>query len=319
MAEVRAAAGTNGLMVASLFAGCGGSSVGYKLAGFRVVYANEWDRVAADSYEANADGLQVDRRSVEEVIGGEIATAAGGELDVLDGSPPCQDFSLAGERDLSGEEAQRYYQAVRLVGEVRPRAFVFENVRGFASEPSLTRHFIPIRDALRRHGYRVVDRILDGSRLGVPQKRQRVILVGVRRDLGLDPAEAIPHYGRPTVIADALPEVLRLVVPEGEDIPEGHYGWRGREKTWPASRPGPTVAASGIGIWRATATLVELRDHTRRLPTIAEVAALCGFPADFVLPASPSAAWRVLGNAVPPPMARSWASGLRDLLTAAPR
>jgi DNA (cytosine-5)-methyltransferase 1 len=215
---------------------------------------------------------------------------------------------------LSGEEAERYYEAVRIVGELRPRAFCFENVRGFVAEPSLTRHFIPIRRALRRHGYRVTDAILDGSLLGVPQTRHRVVLIGTRDDLGLDPNEALPAYGRRTAIRDMLPDVARLVVTEGEAVPAEHFHWRGRERTWPASGPGPTIAASGIGIWRATATLVELRDHTRRPSTIAEVAALCGFPTDFVLPVSPSAAWRVLGNAVPPPMARAWASGLRDLL-----
>src|SRR5437588_11346758 len=84
----------NGLTLASLFCGAGGSSLGYKAAGFRVVYANDFNARARETYARNL-GLEPDGRSVEDVTGAEILAAAGGELDVFDGSPPCQPFSTA--------------------------------------------------------------------------------------------------------------------------------------------------------------------------------------------------------------------------------
>ena len=109
LAEVRAAV-THGRTVASTFAGCGGSSTGYRLAGYRVVWANEFIPLAAETYAANYPETPLDRRDIRTVRGAEILAAAGlqpGELDVLDGSPPCASFSAQGK-------------GAKLWGEVRP-------------------------------------------------------------------------------------------------------------------------------------------------------------------------------------------------------
>lgn len=219
MAEI-AATPWNGWTVASTFAGCGGSSLGYRMAGFRVGWANEFVEHAADTYRANAaPGTVVDTRDVRDVKGAEILDACGGRVDVLDGSPPCQPFSTSGKRDRTwgqerqyGDHAQRaddlFYEYARLVGEVRPRVFVAENVTGLV-KGTAKGYFKLIFRALEEQGYRVEARVLDAQWLGVPQARQRVIFMGVRDDLGLDPRFPAPLPYRYSM-ADALPHLRRV-------------------------------------------------------------------------------------------------------------
>lgn len=317
MAEIRRATGTSGLTVASLFAGAGGSSLGYRLAGYDVRYASELDRRALGTYSLNmASGTTLDSRDVRTIRGDDIVAAVGRAPDVLDGSPPCQDFSLVGRRNLEGQNATLYYEFVRLVGEIRPRAFCAENVAGFANGASYTRHFLPILCALRGQGYLVEARTLDASWLGVPQARKRIVLIGLRDDEGVHPAEAFPRKrARQTVMRDVLPEVTRLVRPAGEEIRAEQYGWY-REQTWPASGPAPTVTACGVANLWASRVWVELQSGELRRLTVDELKVLSGFPADFGIPAKTDVAgvWRMLGNAVPPPMAQAWAEGVRRLL-----
>lgn len=316
MDEVRAAEGTCGLKFASLFAGAGLSSLGYRLAAFGGTYANELDRLAAETYELNSE-VTVDRRDVRTVSGRDILEAAGVEvLDVLDGSPPCQDFSMArGRRDLDGENASLYYEFVRLVGEIRPRAFCAENVRGLVMGESKERHFLPILQALHGHGYRVAWRVLDASRLGVPQARQRVVVIGFRDDTGIDPALGFPApLPRTTSMRDALPHAAALVG-EGPQGTALNAAWREQE-SWPAHRPAPTLAASGMAQKSSNGIRLLTRDGEERPLEVPELKALMGCPEDFRLPEGTSLvrAWKLMGNAVPPPMARAWAEPVRDAL-----
>jgi DNA (cytosine-5)-methyltransferase 1 len=188
MAAVREAP-ANGLTVASLFAGAGGSSLGYRLAGFRVAYANEWGAHPAAVYRANAaPGTVVDQRDVHEVSAADVldaVEAATGrrELDVLDGSPPCQAFSSAGKRGgFKDPRGNLFAQYARLLGELRPRALVAENVAGMAAG-AMKGAFTDAARRLREQGYRVEVRVLDAMWLGVPQRRGRLIFIGLRDDL----------------------------------------------------------------------------------------------------------------------------------------
>ncbi len=205
MDEVRAVP-PNGLRVASTFSGCGGSSLGFRMAGFTVLYANEFIEAARESYRANASETTfIDSRDIRTVSGSSLRELAGlgdDELDVLEGSPPCASFSTAGKRHRLWGEVKSYsdtrqraddlfFEYARLVGEVRPRAFVAENVSGLA-EGVAKGYFIEILAALRKQGYRVGVRKLDAQWLGVPQRRKRLIFIGFREDLGLDPADAFP-------------------------------------------------------------------------------------------------------------------------------
>jgi DNA (cytosine-5)-methyltransferase 1 len=230
MAEV-AAVRWNGLTCVSTFSGCGGSSLGFRMAGFRVPVACEFVPAAADTYQANAPGAVVLREDIRQVEGARIrgiVDLLGGEVDVLEGSPPCAGASGTGGGASWGGKTVRYSDTVqriddlfdefvRLVMEVRPRAFVAENVPGMLTRSAgdedapgrVTRAFASL-------GYRVASGVLDASHFGVPQSRRRLFFVGIRRDVGVEPS--LPRPGR--FPERTLREALAWAGPQGPEVLE---------------------------------------------------------------------------------------------------
>ena len=214
----------NGFTVASTFSGCGGSSTGYRMAGFKVLWASEFIDAARDSYKANAaPHTIVDGRDIRQVTPQDFLDATGlkvGELDLFDGSPPCASFSTAGKREAGwgkvkkySDKAQRtddlFHEFIRMVDGIRPKVFVAENVSGLV-KGTAKGYFLEILAAMKAIGYRVTCKVLDAQWLGVPQARQRTIFVGVREDLGLAPVHPKPLPYRYSV-RDALPWIERVI------------------------------------------------------------------------------------------------------------
>ena len=262
MAEISAMP-WNGYRVASLFSGCGGSSLGYRMAGFRVVWANEFIPAARDTYLANAGPHTVmDPRDIRTIDPAEVLAAIGllpGELDLLDGSPPCASFSTSGHRAAGWGQVRKYsdtsqrvddlfYEFVRLVKGIMPRVFVAENVSGLV-KGTAKGYFIRIMQQLREAGYRVEARKLDAQWLGVPQTRQRMILIGVRNDLALAPVYPAPLPYRYSV-RDALPHIWA----QGDN---GGFGGGGfRQAVVPSGAIG---ARPSTGNDRCSPSMVEAR------------------------------------------------------------
>jgi DNA (cytosine-5)-methyltransferase 1 len=215
----------NGLTVASLFSGCGGSCLGFRMAGYRIVYANEFIPAARDTYRANSPDTPIDSADVRQVTvkslldRAETALKAAGatEIDVLEGSPPCASFSTAGKREAGwgrikaySETKQRtddlFFEYARILAELRPRVFVAENVSGLV-KGTAKGYFLDIFERLQSCGYRVACRALDAQWLGVPQMRKRVIFIGVRNDLNRSPVFPLPLPYRYSV-RDALPWII---------------------------------------------------------------------------------------------------------------
>lgn len=176
--------------VISTFAGCGGSSLGYHMAGYRELLAVEWEQNAADTFRLNFPHVplyhgDIAKLSVDECL--RLAGIAPGELDVFDGSPPCQGFSTAGKREIGDARNQLFREYCRLLEGLRPRAFVMENVSGMV-KGDFKLVFAEILRTLKRCGYRVKARLLNAMFFGVPQSRERMIFVGVREDIGRDPS-----------------------------------------------------------------------------------------------------------------------------------
>lgn len=253
MAEISAAEPC-GLDVVSTFSGCGGSCLGFKMAGYRTLWASEFVDAARDVYRTNFPGVQVDERDIRDVKPEEILSAIGrerGDVDVLEGSPPCAAFSTAGKRSAKWGESTPYSETVqrsddlffelaRIVDGVQPRVFVAENVSGLIKGVAKG-YFKAILARLQACGYRVEARLLDASWLGVPQARQRLIFVGVREDLGVDPAFPAP-LGYQYSIRDALPWL-------------GYAGTKNyrpggaprRPRSFELTAPSPTISAQGFG------------------------------------------------------------------------
>lgn len=309
----------NGFKVASTFSGAGGSCTGYRMAGFKVVWANEFVPAAQASYKANcAEDSILDCRDIKLVTASEILAATGlkvGELDIFDGSPPCQAFSTAGKREKGWGKDKSYEHGAkqknetlfdeytRLLRGLKPKVFVAENVSGLV-KGTAKGYFLEILAALKASGYRVTCRVLDAQWLGVPQQRQRTIFIGVREDLNLEPAHPKPLAYRYSV-RDALPWISEVrqsnVYDEADRVAR--------------DRPSATVAATGMGAKRA-ADISVLENNERRKFTIAELKRICAFPDDFVLLGTYAQQWERLGNSVPPLMMRAIASTIRDEILA---
>ena len=132
---------------------------------------------------------------IAQLTGAECMRLAGvrvGELDVLDGSPPCQGFSTAGKRKFNDPRNSLFREFARLVSELQPKCFVMENVTGMV-KGVMKQAYLMIIQALRDCGYRVKGEVLNAMYYGVPQSRDRVIIIGVRNDLNIEPSHPKPQ------------------------------------------------------------------------------------------------------------------------------
>jgi DNA (cytosine-5)-methyltransferase 1 len=217
--EVRA---TNGYKVISTFSGCGGACLGFEIDGYQILYANEFVEAARDTYALNHTGVILDPRDIRTVTGEDILKQVGmskGEIDVLEGSPPCASFSTAGSREKAWGKVKQYsdtqqraddlfFEYTRLVGEIQPKVFTAENVSGLVKGKAIG-YFKEIIREMRTHGYEVAAKVLDASYLGVPQARQRLIFVGVRQDL-VDKYDVHPTFPKPLPYRYAIKEVIPI-------------------------------------------------------------------------------------------------------------
>ena len=181
----------------SFFAGGGGSSSGYKLAGGDCKFVNEFQQVAVDTYLENWPGTPHICGDIKNVTGQQIMEMTGikeGELDILDGSPPCPPFSMSGTKQKGwGKEKTAYgmkqkniedltWEQIRIAGEMKPRVIVCENVKGLTMEYA-SEHLARMVNDFEKLGYTTVYKVLKGHEQGVPQKRERVFIVSVRNDV----------------------------------------------------------------------------------------------------------------------------------------
>ena len=226
----------------SLFAGCGGSSLGYKQAGFDIRLAVEWDTKAADVYKRNFDGTQMfvgDIADLTDEQALEITGLQPGELDVMDGSPPCQGFSTAGQRKFTDSRNRLFEEYVRLLNLFRPKMLVMENVSGLR-KGKMKLMFAEMTVALKEAGYRVSCRELNAWWYGVPQDRRRLIWVGVREDLDMEPGHPAPTVNKPVSVREALEDLYGADVQgiEGTRNPDFENKWKDGDGV------GPTLMSS---------------------------------------------------------------------------
>jgi DNA (cytosine-5)-methyltransferase 1 len=173
----------NGIRVASFFSGGGGFDIGFHKAGFNIIYANDIESLFCKTLEANkgmyfSHELQVSDKDIRLIEATELPTG----IDLVIGGPPCQTFSASGRRaggaagrlDKRGNLFEAY---CRLIGEIQPKAFLFENVRGILGT-NRGKDWDEIVKAFSGIGYKISHRILDACDYGVPQQRERLFLVG---------------------------------------------------------------------------------------------------------------------------------------------
>lgn len=311
--------------VVSLFAGAGGSSLGYKMAGCNVLLAVEFLGYQAKTYKANNPGTFVLEKDVRNVTGSEILNAIKlkkYQLDILDGSPPCNSFSMSGKREKHWGLEKTYknkkqisddlfFEYVRILRELMPRVFVAENVKGLCMG-NARGYFNIIYKKLVESGYNVRAKVLNAKYYGVPQSRERVIFIGVRNDINVD-----PMFPTPSNQVICTKDALHGIVNGKQDLKHTKLGpaqyseainlkmGESSKKYFNLSKQHPekpcatiTASAAGCGVihW------------TNRRFTIHEIKALSSFPASYVLHGSYRRQVEACGFSVPPLMVKAIAT-----------
>lgn len=302
-------------------AGAGGQARGLEQGGFDHELAVEIESEAAETLRQNRPHWTVLEGDVRHVDGKQYQG-----IDLLAGGVPCPPFSIAGKRLGADDERDLFPEALRLVREAQPSAVMLENVRGLAGE-----RFRPYRESILAKlvslGYRPHWELLYASNYGVPQLRPRFVLVAIQEKL-LKNRDFVWHQGNAeqVTVGDKLYPFMAA------------EGWLGADR-WRqgAQRIGPTVVGGSrrhggpdLGPTRARAGWLELGvdgkgianeaphrdtplDHIPRL-TLEMVAAVQGFDTDWTFCGRKTAAYRQIGNAFPPPVARAVGFSIRAAL-----
>ncbi|WP_342493949.1 DNA (cytosine-5-)-methyltransferase [Bacillus sp. FSL R5-0447] len=211
---------TNGMTVLELFCGGGLGAIGFKAAGYVIVKALDFDKNAAKAYRHNF-GDYVEQADINKI---DIDSLP--DTDVIFGGPPCQDFSVAGKgAGAEGERGKLVWRYLEIIAAKQPKAFVFENVKGL-----ITKRHRPTFDALiekfNEIGYEISWRVMSAWDYGVAQKRERVFIVGIRKDLGFTFEFPKPLEG------DYQTRVLRDVIGDLPEVNNEGYGLRNDEKPY---------------------------------------------------------------------------------------
>ena len=310
----------NKLKVVSLFSGAGGLDLGFKQSGFDIVWANDNDKDAVETYKHNigseiicADISQIDVKTIP-------------DCDVMIGGFPCQGFSVANtKRSVLDKRNKLYLQYIRVLKKKKPKVFLAENVKGILT---LEKGMIikAIIEDFSNAGYNVQYKLLNAADYGVPQTRQRVIIVGTRRDINRE-----FHFPDPThdklaangkllwvSVKEALQNIPDPDGPNANSVPNNEYskyklvmnGYLGKRPI-DENKPAPTVTARGD---RKGGTVVLPHYNGQRRMTVRELASIQSFPVTYQFMGSRTDCYRQIGNAVPPLLASILAAKIKKTM-----
>ncbi|MCQ2393383.1 MAG: DNA cytosine methyltransferase [Kiritimatiellae bacterium] len=307
------------LTCVEICAGAGGQAIGLERAGFSHVALVEYESEYCEVLKRNnpqwnvicADVHQFDGRPYEGV-------------DLLAGGVPCPPFSVASKQLGANDERDLFPEAIRLISEIKPRAVMIENVRGLL-DPKFDEYRTSILDRITKLGYVTQIKLLHASDFGVPQIRPRVVIVGIRNDLGTVFTYPEPNENPAPTVGVALYDMMAA------------NGWRGvSEWARKAKTVAPTIVGGSkkhggpdLGPTRARRAWAELGvdglgvaneapapDFTG-MPKLTKemLAVIQGFPREWNFGKKKTAACRMIGNAFPPPVAAAVGNQIRRCLT----
>ena len=301
----------------SLFCGAGGLDIGFEQAGFKTIWANDFDKDACKTHQ---------NWSRAKVVCGDIAKVDVTEIpdsDIILGGFPCQGFSLSGPRKIDDSRNVLYKHYVRIVKAKQPKIFVGENVKGLLTMANGD-IFEAIKEEFSQCGYNVFSQLVNARYFGVPQDRERVIIVGIRKDLGInDFSIPVPKNKRMTM-REAL---AGMPEPSPDDICNAPYssrfmsrnrkrGWNDVSYTIPAMAKQVTLHPSspdmeklGTDLWRFG------NDGLTRRFSWQEAAVIQTFPRDLKFEGDLVSKYKQIGNAVPVKLAEYVATLLYAKLT----
>lgn len=349
----------SGFTSAGSFSGLGGSSLGFKMAGFETRYACEFEPHAAASYRSWSPKTHLDSRSISDVTGSDILDFYDGNLDVWEGSPPCSKFSTAGKRDKGWNQKSSsdstkfkvqnvedlFFEWVRILGEIKPKIAVAENVTAFLKGAAKGKAKQVI-SAVRGLGYCCEIWQLNASSFGVPQTRRRVFVVAYDHKRCAKPIPPKPLLSKPVSSRTAFTGISGVTALPPTDIPKSEWSLF----VAPDMRKyavGALLRELEVGQWhhkrfglgiahpdRPWPTLLSLElmspgrsgsfhwdkhqetGHSFRKLCVAELQRIASLPDDFPWPTNGSMfdIGARIGNCVPPLLAAAVATSLREAL-----
>lgn len=304
------------LKVASLFCGCGGTDVGllgdfdflgkhYKGNPFKIVYANDIDDNACAIFEKNFN-IVPDNRDIRKIQAGDIP-----EIDILTGGFPCQSFSIIAQNPkrlgVKDDRGKLFFEMCRLLKEKQPKCFIAENVKGILSANNKSAFPLIIKE-FEDSGYNVSYKLLNALDFGIPQKRERVIIVGIRKDIN----KKFTFEEMPKAASDKYTPLLSVIENDVDEkyfysqkavdgmLRKREYMNKGRAQdiTGPCNTVGAHLSKVSLN---STDPVLQIGNRFRRF-TPREVARIQSFPENFELIGSEAAQYRALGNAIAPVM-----------------
>lgn len=292
------------MKVVSLFSGAGGLDLGFKMAGHNIIWANDLYGDAVETYRKNI-GDHIVCEDINNVSSDEVP-----DCDIIIGGFPCQGFSVANtKRHVNDERNELYKQLIRIITAKKPKFFLAENVKGLTNLAK-GEVFKMILQDFSDIGYRVKYKILNAADYGVPQTRQRVIIVGVRNDIDWEYQYPVPTHNSKG--EDGLPvwvSVSEAMAPipdpdKPNALPNHTYskyklninGYLGHRLLDP-NKPAPTVTARGDS---KGGVVIHPHPNGQRRMSCRELAAVQSFPLDYEFVGNNSSVYRQIGNAVPP-------------------
>jgi DNA (cytosine-5)-methyltransferase 1 len=325
--------------VVSLFAGAGGSSTGYRLAGGKVLAINEFIEEAQKAYAINYPDTYIFKDDVRKITGNDILEQINlkvGELDILDGSPPCSSFSMAGKREKGWGQVKKYsdkeqrtddlfFEYARILKEIQPKVFVAENVKGLtmgvASDLLGSDQFDlfgeekdTIYHNLANCGYDVRFKVLNAKNYGVPQMRERTIFIGVRNDIkhkiSFPMGNVVDVVTAREAFLDLQPDDFRKLSAEQNRV----YDLMNYGESMSACGVRLNQKISGFGRIKISpdkpcntaTTKPELYHYEeKRTLSINELKRVCSFPDDYYCGENFFDKWERLGRSVPPLMMKA--------------
>ena len=300
-------------------AGAGGQALGLSMAGFEHIALIEYEEDYCETLKRNRPDWNVICSDVKDFSGVQYYN----KIDLLAGGVPCPPFSIAGKQLGKSDERDLFPDALRLINEIRPKAVMLENVRGFLDQKfDEYRNFV--LNSIRSLGYKVQIKLLNASDYGVPQLRPRIVIVGIRNDIDLEFDYPIPHPEKTHTVGDTLSDLIKT------------NGWKDADK-WieNANKIAPTIVGGSkkhggpdLGPVRARKAWAELgvdglgianeapSSDFKGMPKLTPrmIARIQGFPDYWDFGTKKTAACRMIGNAFPPPVAKAVGEQILEVL-----
>lgn len=306
------------LTCVEICAGAGGQAIGLDLAGFEHVALVEYEREYCQVLKDNMPQWNVICSDVRDFDGEPYVG-----VDLLAGGVPCPPFSVASKQLGKDDERDLFPEAIRLVEEIKPRAVMFENVRGFL-DPKFTEYREYILESIKHLGYKVQIKLLNASDYDVPQLRPRVVIVGIRNDIKSEFVYPVESDLNAPTVGNVLRELM------------GANGWKGLD-SWveQANKIAPTIVGGSkkhggpdLGPVRARKAWADLgvdgsgvaneapSVDFEGMPKLTKemIATIQGFPKNWNFGTKKTAACRMIGNAFPPPVAKAVGLEIRRCL-----